>query len=826
MSAHRGWQWRRRKSLPYRHSPPAPFCPSWAFERRTYHMEGPKSTNTLTASSMPPLFTTNGHDDDEASRLLSSLTGIAFAGDCVANVAVKKARKNRAHFKDSKAQGISKGETDMCTGCSTDEEARHPKDDQIFVPQPVKECPRHFEKALDTTDLSFWMYTVVPDGSRNQEEESYSDADSEELERRAAFEKVPEKVVTATADDHGPLDERTKREEFRARVKESMGFVRMRTEMLQDLSLGEALKDESPILPGGGDTSFMSGPSVLLKHSRKLAGLLHTEEQALSLQDLYQWFQNIGKTLGEEALGASPKSTLHNQLEKLRSLHVAQDLVKATEEAKPPPTPSPHELLKQVEHDVRDHLANLYQGKNFIMSHQAEVWANLESSNEKEAMLHATMERLQNMEAAYEILGTTILQSLKEAERMEEEFHVLQSELVSNGCPLMTISHKKSKKSSHKGKKKGASTDSDGMNPGSSRSESSSAQSSSRRTNPQTEETKVALEQPSNKAADEKNPASGGKIDSKSASKTKKKKTSHKTEKKKGEKPEDGNDGVIAENKKRLKSTSEEASTPVQASSPSLSSVPEVPPLSVAAKEEKGSVPDSVKGSDNAPPNEGSVSNASTAIEGVQMQEGAKATSSDTKGQSVEGRPIFSEPSRSSKSESDFVSVENKLIIPKVSINVLDVKPSDSASVQVLPKAKRKSRRLAAEVSKDEIVQTDDVAILSLEDCDVEALQARDYQAVDVKDLLERMKKLQKQLQFWRTKNWAEKHTGQGHMIPLPTYNQFTKVDVAPDMGMLCYYNSRTGVHVMKNVADLDASMQQSIIHLVDGPSESPKAPQ
>ncbi|MCO5585601.1 hypothetical protein L7F22_039536 [Adiantum nelumboides] len=389
----------------------------------------------------------------------------------------------------------------------------------------------------------------------------------------------------------------------------------------------------------------------------------------------------------------------------------------------------------------------------------------------------------------------------------------------------MTVSHKKSKKSSHKGKKKGASTDSEGMNSGSSRSENSSAQSSSRRTNTQPEETKAAPEQPSKKAADEKNLALEGKSDSKSALKKKKKKTPQKTEKKKMEKAEDGIDGLNPESKKRLNSTSEEAATPLQALSPSLSSPCTEGPLTVAAreqsltvaaKEQKGGVADSVQGLTNAP-NEGSVSSTAAAIEGVQIQEGATATSSDAKGK-LDGRPVFSETLRPSEGESDFVGVENKLILPKVSLNVLDVKPSDSASVQILARAKRKSRRLSSVVSKDEIVQTDDVAILSLEDCDVDALQARDYQAVDVKDLLEKTKKLQKQLQFWRTKNWAEKHTGQGHMMPPPTYSQFIKVDASPDMGMLCYYNSRTGTHVMKNVAELDTGMQQSIIKLVDGP--------
>ncbi|MCO5585603.1 hypothetical protein L7F22_039538 [Adiantum nelumboides] len=391
----------------------------------------PKSSPTLTASSNPALVTLSGHDDDEASHLLSSLTGTTFAGDCVANAAVRKSSQNRGHLKNGRAHPFSKQETDLHTGCSISEEVGHHKDDPIFIPDLVKERTRHFEKALDTTDLSFWMYTVAPDAKGSQEEESYCDADSEELERRADNEKVPEKVVTTTADDHGLVDERTKQEKFRARVKESLGFVRMRTEMLHDLSLGEVSKDESPILPRGGDTSFMSGSSVLLKHARKLAGLLHTEEQALSLQDLHQWFQNIdpgtygalqcdasGKTLGEDALGATPKSTLHNQLEKLRSLHVAKDLFKDSEEANPPPTPSPHELLKQVEHDVRDRLANLYQGKNFILSRQVDILANIESINDKEATMNVTMERLQNMEAAYEILGTTILQSLKEAEKM------------------------------------------------------------------------------------------------------------------------------------------------------------------------------------------------------------------------------------------------------------------------------------------------------------------------------------------------------------------------------------------------------------------------
>ncbi|MCO5606368.1 hypothetical protein L7F22_060556 [Adiantum nelumboides] len=364
------------------------------------------------------------------------------------------------------------------------------------------------------------------------------------------------------------------------------------------------------------------------------------------------------------------------------------------------------------------------------------------------------------------------------------------------------------------------------MNSGSSRSENSSAQSSSRRTNTQPEETKAAPEQPSKKAADDKNLALEGKSDSKSALKNKKKKTPQKTEKKKVEKAEDGIDGLNPESKKRLNSTSEEAATPLQALSSSLSSPCTEGPITVAAKEhsftvavkeEKGGVADSVQGSTNVP-NEGSVSSTAAAIEGVQIQEGATATSFDAKEKLLDGRPVFSEPLRPSKGESDFVGVENKLILPKVSLNVLDVKPSDSASIQILARAKRKSRRLSSVVSKDEVAQTDDVAILSLEDCDVDALQARDYQAVDVKDLLEKTKKLQKQLQFWRTKNWAEKHTGQGHMMPPPTYSQFIKVDASPDMGMLCCYNSRTGTHVMKNVAELDTGMQQSIIKLVDGP--------
>lgn len=536
--------------------------------------------------------------------------------------------------------------------------------------------------------------------------------------------------------------------------------------------------------------------------------------------------------MGDDALGASSKSSLHNQLDRLRSLNVVKDLYETTQESKPAPTSSPFELLRQVEHDVRDRLANLYQGKNFILSHQADIWANGKAespaSGNKEEMLHATMERLQKMENAYEMLGTTILESLKEVERMEEDFHVLQSELETNGCPLLTISHKKkkSKKSSHKGKKKGASSESDSMNTGSSRSESSSAQSSSRPTNSQAEDLSSGkdVEQPSNsKGVDEKNIEAGGKAESKSSLKTKKKNPSQKNEKKKGAKLEGKDDVANQENTKRPSPTSAEASTPPQASSPSASSpVAEATPLNAAALEDRGQV--FMSASPGIIPNINNNASSERALSGAPVQEGAKPPSSDAEGQVVDVRPGSAELPRSSEGTRDLLGVQTTLTLPKISLtaqDVRDVKPSDSASLQILPKPKRKSRRMSSEVSKDEIVQTDDVAILSLEDCDVDTLRLREYQAADIKDLLENMKKMQKQLQFWRTKNWAEKHTGQGHMMPPPVYNQFIKVDASPDMGMMCYYNPRSGVHVMKNVSDLDTIMQQSIMNLFVGPSHA-----
>lgn len=245
-----------------------------------------KPNTTLRVSSNPVPLKRHG---DDASHLLSSLTGITYVNDCVTHASVKKTGQKGAHPTHGSGTGFAERANNLNVGCSTYEEAAQHKVEQSLSPGLVQEGPPCFEKALDTTDLSFWMYTVVPDDKSNLEEESYSDADSEELERRAANEKVLERVV---AKDHEQVDDHTKREEFRARVKESLSFVRMRTEMLQDLSLGEASKEEST---GGGDTSFMSSTSVLLKRARRQAGILHTEEQAVRLQDLYQWFQNIGK---------------------------------------------------------------------------------------------------------------------------------------------------------------------------------------------------------------------------------------------------------------------------------------------------------------------------------------------------------------------------------------------------------------------------------------------------------------------------------------------------------------------------------------------------
>ncbi|KAH7281272.1 hypothetical protein KP509_36G038700 [Ceratopteris richardii] len=684
-----------------------------------------------------------------------------------------------------------------------------------------KECRPHSEKALDTTDLSFWMYTVVPNCKAKEEQETYSDADSEELERRAANEKVAEKVIIS--DEQEDVDEHTKREEFRARVKESLALIRMRTEMLQDLSMGDASNAGNATI-AEGDTAFMSSSSILMKHARKLAGLLHTEEQAIRFQDLYQWLQNIGKILGDDALGASPRSALQNQLEKFRSLNEASDHLKTPQDAKPLHTPSPHEILKQVECDLRDRLANLYQGKMFMMSHQADTWTS--SGVGKEGTLQKTIERVQNMEIAYEMLGSTILQSLKEVDKMEEDFRLLQAELVTNGCPLMTIAHKKGK--SHKGKKKGTSS-------GSSPSESSSALSSSRPEATQADESIAALsgsEQPPDRTPDEKSPVSDRKSgNKKSKTKTprnKNKRAEEDTEKKTvspteqgsqkqtfsstsslPKKVEENNNSQNSGNEKRSSLTPNESGPGQSSSSSGPTTIPEASHRTMASSEgldegQKGTLTENI------------LPTTSAANDPVQVKE-ALVDGSASRRDSIDGKAIVSNPSQSSKKEGDLIGTENRPVIPKVSLNVLDKRPSDSASAQILPKPKRKSRRFSTEASKDEAIQTDDVAILSLEDCDVDALQSREYQAIDVKELLERLKKMQKQLQFWRTKNWAEKHTGKGHTIPPPLHSQFVTVDASPDMGMLSYYNSRTGIHVTKNFSELDANTQEYIMHLVEG---------
>ena len=84
-------------------------------------------------------------------------------------------------------------------------------------------------------------------------------------------------------------------------------------------------------------------------------------------------------------------------------------------------------------------------------------------------------------------------------------------------------------------------------------------------------------------------------------------------------------------------------------------------------------------------------------------------------------------------------------------------------------------------------------------------------------------KKLQKQVQFWRTKNWAEKHREHGRFTQAPVYSsvsQFTKLHTSPEMGLVFYYNPQTSTCAMKSVSDLDSSMQQAILGLTSEPKK------
>eukprot|EP01018_Ginkgo_biloba_P001092 Gb_39675 [translate_table: standard] len=99
-------------------------------------------------------------------------------------------------------------------------------------------CVRMMDKSIDTGDLSFWTYVVPQHELRSSDEESENSFTLESHENPAANEAFIEGTVRVQGGDFDK-DHSMGYGEYITRVKESMAFIQMRTQMLHELSLGE-----------------------------------------------------------------------------------------------------------------------------------------------------------------------------------------------------------------------------------------------------------------------------------------------------------------------------------------------------------------------------------------------------------------------------------------------------------------------------------------------------------------------------------------------------------------------------------------------------------
>ena len=138
------------------------------------------------------------------------------------------------------------------------------------TPESLGKGQGYLEKALDTYDLGFWTYIVLPDRKKKLEEESSSDTESEEREQ-ATIKAALRNVKTP---DEDPKDAQTKQREYWARIKETLGSIKMRTQMLQDLSFADASKYESLVPVGANKDGDGNNPAgVIVKQARRLVSL-------------------------------------------------------------------------------------------------------------------------------------------------------------------------------------------------------------------------------------------------------------------------------------------------------------------------------------------------------------------------------------------------------------------------------------------------------------------------------------------------------------------------------------------------------------------------
>ncbi|KAJ7562532.1 hypothetical protein O6H91_03G073100 [Diphasiastrum complanatum] len=270
---------------------------------------------------------------------------------------------------------------------------------QVSSQQMLDRDSRMADAAVDTDDLVALVFVDDAAGVASSSHDRYSDSES------ITGDWEQEALRRMKTDSSGEMNDMSYRQ-FRNRLKDSLVRIGVRAQMLQELELGELESRSSPRLDAAQLTvenmcatgnPYMSKASGVVKHARKLAGLVHIDEQAIDLQDVLGWLRHLGD-LAKETLESSLKlnssdtiimtsdESMKNSLE---PLHGGWRL----------PT-SPTIALQLAQQDVRDRLANLFQEK----------------------------------EEQYELLGATISDKLHEAEKLEEQYQILQHQINSSGA--------------------------------------------------------------------------------------------------------------------------------------------------------------------------------------------------------------------------------------------------------------------------------------------------------------------------------------------------------------------------------------------------------
>ncbi|CAM6086037.1 unnamed protein product [Calypogeia fissa] len=319
--------------------------------------------------------------------------------------------------------------------------------------------PNHVDVAVDTMDL------IELTGDDDD-----TDYDAlEEAQRQLDMEmEEHDGKKTITLEDYLEL------------VKKSAGRIGLRAQLLHELSLGDDVNMGIPdselpsllpvekmgteLLTRHGESQSkdqetnkaipiykgaMRATSLVIKRLRRMAGLMHVEQQNMDLKDVYAWLQRLGylatssgKVVPSRVGSSGGRSSIYNFTGEKIDWRLPS---------------SPAQALEMAQADLRDRLAFLYEEQNQIQNRKEQLEAakrivGKKLSKTQVQRLSKHMQNLKNLEVRYEELGGKIVQNLEDVATLETQFKKLseKDEAESPG------KRKKQKKKETKAEKKAA----------------------------------------------------------------------------------------------------------------------------------------------------------------------------------------------------------------------------------------------------------------------------------------------------------------------------------------------------------------------------------